>query len=112
MKAESNIKQNNVWIKEVKDNTATIVLRSNFVESQLEEGETRFTYDEVEIQLGDRDNLDEYVNQHFEALFEMGMQREFEETLPTTKDHLFMTVMGIMAEIDFLSERIKLLEGK
>lgn len=75
MKVQSRIRPNDYWIRKIELNNAIIRLRRNIEEKTIEhEGvqESIFEYDEVEITIPNRINLEAYIVEHFDELFEMG----------------------------------------
>lgn len=75
MKVQSKIRPNDYWIRKIELNNAIIRLRRNIEEKTIEhEGvqESIFEYDEVEITIPNRINLETYIVEHFDELFEMG----------------------------------------
>ena len=111
MQSQSNVSPDKFWVKQVENNTATVVLRNNVL-SETKEDETIFKYDEVVIEIADRPNLETYVNSHFDELFIIGERLEFEKTLPQNDDILLSIITGLLLEVDSLNQRLLVLEGK
>ena len=103
-------------MKQIANNTATVRLTNNITEeikkSQNDEVTTHYVYDEIEIEIADRPNLEQYVNNHFDELFIIGERLEFEKTLPQNDDILLSIITGLLLEVDSLNQRLLVLEGK
>ena len=70
MIVNSNIPQNPIWIRDLKeDGNRRITLRRNFV-AELVEDEQRITFEEVDILLNDSADLADIVRQNFDSLFD------------------------------------------
>ena len=65
MQAQSNIRPEKFRIENLGE-TSDVVLIENLVEEEIE-GLTRYTYDEYRINVVSRDNLQESVENYFEA---------------------------------------------
>lgn len=75
MKVQSKIRPSDYWIRKIELNNAIIRLRKNIIEKTVEnEGvqENIFEYDEVEVIIPNRRNLETYIVENFDALFLMG----------------------------------------
>lgn len=75
MIVNSNIPQNPVWIREEIDGKRKVTLRRNFTSEDID-GETRITFEEVDIFPDDRPDLGDYVRENFTGLFESGTAGE------------------------------------
>lgn len=66
-----------------------------------EDGETIYEYEEAEVNLVDRPNLEEYITENFDALFEDGLIKERTPDEPTNKERIdaiedaLLAVMGV-----------------
>jgi len=75
VKVQSKIRPSDYWIRKIELNNAIIRLRKNIIEKTVEnEGvqENIFEYDEVEVIIPNRRNLETYIVENFDALFLMG----------------------------------------
>lgn len=114
MKVTSDIRPEKIWHQEIENNMVKVLLRDNIVEKQINndwgEQETIYEYDEVKIEIVNRQNLIKYIEDHFDELFMLGERIEFEKTLPDNFDYLLTIITGLMIEVDFLTNRINQLE--
>jgi hypothetical protein len=72
---QRKIRPSDYWIRKIELNNAIIRLRKNIIEKTVEnEGvqENIFEYDEVEVIIPNRRNLETYIVENFDALFLMG----------------------------------------
>lgn len=83
MIVKSNVKPETIWVRKHDEETgnAIIRLRRNIVETQValegtDETETIFEYEETEVEIVDRENLQEYLESQFTALFDKGLEIE------------------------------------
>lgn len=76
MKVNSTVNPSKFYIRKVNLGVAYVRLRKNVVEDLDEEDNTIFDYDEVEVGISDRSNLNQFIEDNFEVLFEMGLQEE------------------------------------
>ena len=91
MKVQGSAYPESIWIRNKELDYINVTLRKNVEEKQIEKEndvETVYEYDEVTIKLVDRPNLEEYVQNNFDALFEMGLQQETTPPLPTEEERL------------------------
>lgn len=70
MIVNSNIPQNPIWIRELQGEKRRVTLRRNFVAAVEESGETKITFEEVDVLLADSADLADHVRNNFEALFQ------------------------------------------
>lgn len=78
-------------IRTVEDGIAYIRLRRNITEKEVEhDGQTSiiYEYEETEVQLVYRPNLEEYIEQYFDALFEQGILNERALPKPTEEQRI------------------------
>lgn len=87
MKSQSNYIPDVVWVREETNGIRHITLRRNFTEI-ADEDNTMYEYDEVEIYLVDRENIEEYVGNNFDTLFVAGLSNEVSEPRVTTEEKL------------------------
>jgi len=91
MKIQGSAYPENIWIRNKELDCVNVTLRRNVEEKQIEreEGiETIYEYDEVTIKLIDRPNLEEYIQNNFDVLFDMGLQQEATPPLPTEEERI------------------------
>ena len=81
MKSQSNIIQPTIWVRELKNGIRHITLRKNFNQITIQNNnsinndtndittETQYEYDETDIYISDRDNIEDYINANFDILF-------------------------------------------
>lgn len=80
MKAESNVRPNKFEIENIVNNKCEIVLNTNIVEIQDEEG-TKYTYDTYRLKTSYRDNLHEKLEneEHYRKWLEFAVELEYNE---------------------------------
>lgn len=91
MKVQGSAYPESIWIRNKELDYINVTLRKNVEEKQIEkeEGiETIYEYDEVTIKLIDRPNLEEYIQNNFDVLFDMGLQQEATPPLPTEEERI------------------------
>lgn len=91
MKVQGSAYPERIWIRNKELDYINVTLRKNVEEKQIEKEndvETVYEYDEVTIKLVDRPNLEEYIQNNFDALFDMGLQQEATPPLPTEEERL------------------------
>lgn len=80
MKVNSSVRPNKFYIRKRELGEVFIKLRKNIeeVEEEIDSGEveTIYNYDEVEVKIVDRGNLEEYINNNFEPLFKLGIRNK------------------------------------
>ena len=80
MIVEGSVVPAKVKIKKVERGMANVILRRNIEEKELvnEEGDNDivYQYEEVEVELVNRINLEEYIEDNFDVLFEAGLDKE------------------------------------
>ena len=104
---------------------AIVKLRRNIKEKEIknEDGstDTLYEYEETEIIIGNRGNIEEYIEKNFDALFEMGLKqaKEVELSIDDRVQNLEKASgvgrggqRGIADRIDSLEDRITSLEEK
>lgn len=79
MTAYSSIKVDSVWIREVENGMRHVTLRKDFEEIEVskdEDGpvEKQYKFEETDIYIVDRDNVEDYINSNFDFLFSHGVQ--------------------------------------
>ncbi len=75
MKTQSAVKPNDFSVRKRDKGQAYIRLRKNIEELTTEEGDTLYSYDEVEVQIADRRGLEDYVDANFGDLFDLGIEQ-------------------------------------
>ena len=91
MKVQGSAYPESIWIRNKELDYINVTLRKNVEEKQIEKEndvETVYEYDEVTIKLVDRPNLEEYVQNNFDALFNLGLQQETTPPSPTEEERL------------------------
>lgn len=102
MKAQSNLMQDNIWIREVENGIRHITLRRNFEKKEvkhMEESEIIYEWDETDIYIVDRENILEYVTNNYNVLFEQGLINENKPVEPSIEDRikaLESAVVGVL----------------
>lgn len=116
MKSQSNVAPDKIWVKQIENNIATVMLRDNVVKFEKSVGDNEkeniYEYDEVTVEIADRTRLEGYIETHFDELFLIGERFEFEKTLPNDNDILLTVITNLMLEIDTIKAKLQLLEGK
>lgn len=83
MTAYCSFKTDSVWIREVKNGLRHVTLRKDFEQIQVQRGdgevETVFKFEETDLYIADRDNLQDYINSNFDMLFNQGLQQTAEK---------------------------------
>ena len=79
MIAYSSIKPAPIWIREVENGVRHVTLRRNFTQSTITNtdgiAETQFQFEETDLFIQDRDNIESYINTNFDTLFTQGAQQ-------------------------------------
>ncbi len=75
MKTQSVVKPSDFSVRKRDKGQAYIRLRKNIEEFTTEEGDTLYSYDEVEVQVADRRGLEDYVDANFDKLFDLGIEQ-------------------------------------
>lgn len=91
MKSQSNLIQDKIWVREIENGIRHITLRNNFQEKtvqHMEETKKIYEYDETNIYIIDRENIEDYVNVNFDVLFEQGLLQENKPNEPTIEDRI------------------------
>lgn len=94
MKAQCNYIPDSIWIKEVENGIRHVTLRRNFSEEiniRYGENEKVYEYDESDVFIPERENIEQFINENFANLFELGLQQmeenaSFEEKTNYTKN--------------------------
>ncbi len=77
MKSQSNTIQSPIWIRELENGTRHLTLRKNFTEKVItnleSEEETQYEFDETDVYITDRENIEDYINDNFDTLFDQGI---------------------------------------
>ena len=76
------------WVRETSNGLRHITLRRNFTEETVirQEGtETQFRFEETDVFIPDRENLNEFVAENFGNLFDLGIQQTSENGEKETK---------------------------
>jgi hypothetical protein len=76
MKTQSAVKPSDFSVRKRDKGQAYIRLRKNIEEFTTEEGDTLYSYDEVEVQIASRRNLEQYIESHFDELYTLAGQQE------------------------------------
>lgn len=87
MKSQCNYIPDKIWIREGIDGLRHITLRRNFVEITAND-ETQYEYEETNIYIVDRYNIEEYVINNFDELFSNGLANENASAPQTTDEKL------------------------
>lgn len=117
MRSQSNTMPDKIWVKSPdKSGISTVVLRDSVVKTVVEniDGVVQdvYTYDEVVVTIPWREDIENYVDSHFNDWFQLGARLEFERTLPVENELLMSVITSLMLEIDTMNTRLKILEGK
>ena len=91
-----------IKIRKIENGNAYVRLRSNITEKEIQHEEiTDIIYecDEVEIILVNRANLEEYVEEQFEALFTLWKQKENAPKPVTEQERLEALEQGLLEVI-------------
>ena len=92
MKAESNIKPNQIKIKGKNGGMCKVLLRKNVSEKTIENEDgstdTLYEYDEVIVELAERNNLENYISNNFDMIYQAGLDKENTPPEPTEKERI------------------------
>lgn len=78
MMSKCNFIPDSVWIRECENGIRKITLRRNFTEEVIiHDGiqEKGYTFEETNVYVADRENIQEFVNENFGNLFDLGLQQ-------------------------------------
>lgn len=120
MISKSNHKPSTIWLRDIYDNgTQKITLRRSFSEETIINGEVeevQHSYEETDVIMLQRDNMEGFINNNLNELFELGLQQEEENNiekqnklatmelinnnkLPDELRFMGQTITGIMLEV-------------
>lgn len=88
MKVQGSVNPDAIWVKEGKNGIVTVLLRKNVTTTTNEYGDTIYEYDEVEVQLADRANLIDYIQNNFDLIFNEGLAKEGLPPEPTIEERI------------------------
>ena len=78
-----------IWVREAVNGVRRITLRKNFIEKDTTnmDGSTekQYQFDETDVCITDRDNLQDFVNNNFDNLFLSGLQQVANNAASETK---------------------------
>jgi len=77
-----------IWVRETENGTRRITLRRNFTEETIihqEADETQFRFDETDVFIPDRDNIQDFIANNFGNLFDLGIMQIDEKQTNDTK---------------------------
>lgn len=93
MKGQCSFIPKSVWIREIDNGMRHVTLRRSFTQNNKAdtEGNTfdNYDYEETNIYIVDRDNIEDYINSNFDILFEQGLINEKKLSEPTTDERIF-----------------------
>ena len=70
MKSQSNVQPETIWVRYIDENNNVVVrLRDNIISTIQEDESILYQYDEIEIEVPNRDNLIEYLNNNINVYF-------------------------------------------
>ena len=104
MLVEGSVVPAKVKIKKVKRGMANVVLRRSIEEKELEgeggENDIVYQYEEVEVELANRVNLEDYIEENFDMIFEAGLEKEdeFEESIEDRIERLEQEIESLKAK--------------
>lgn len=88
MQVEGSVFPAKIQVKGVKRGMANVLLRRNITEKIIENNEdgstdTIYQYEEVKVELANRNNIEQYIEDNFDMVFQAGLEKEgiVEETL-------------------------------
>lgn len=118
MKSQSNIMQDKIWVRGVENGIRHITLRRNFIEkivNHIEIQEKIYEYEETNIYIINRENIEDYVESNFNVLFEQGLLDE-NATKPLTELELLQKQLSQsnddnVATMEALAEVYELMLG-
>ena len=68
-----------IWVREVENGIRHITLRQNFTESTVVNmgvSEISYTFNETNVFISDRDNIEDFITNNFDNLFSQGITNE------------------------------------
>lgn len=77
-----------IWIREITNGIRHITLRRNFTEEiETREGidEKTYTFEETDVYIPDRENIEQFTNENFGNLFDLGLQQNDERAINDIK---------------------------
>jgi hypothetical protein len=107
-----------IWVREVENGVRRVTLRKNFIEKDTAnmDGSTekQYQYDETDICIPDRDNIEDYVNANLDALFTQGIQQTVDNQISDTnkqKAKLLVDSGQISVDLDSLQSQVLTILG-
>lgn len=88
MKVQSSVNPSKFYVRKIELGVAHVKLRNNIAEVVDEEDNINYVFDEVEVQISDRGNLEDYITTNFDSLFKMGIDEEIKIKEPTDKEKI------------------------
>ena len=88
MKVQSAVNPSKFYVRKIELGVAHVKLRNNIAEVVDEEDNINYVFDEVEVQISDRGNLEDYITTNFDSLFKMGIDEEIKIKEPTDKEKI------------------------
>ncbi|MCF8009522.1 MAG: hypothetical protein K9K32_07120 [Halanaerobiales bacterium] len=92
MQVEGSVKPDSYEIKTIENGMAIVLLRKNISEKTIENEDgstdTLYEYDEVEVELIERNNLESYIENNFDMIFQAGVEEENTPNEPSIKERL------------------------
>jgi hypothetical protein len=88
MISECSFIPESIWVRESSNGIRHITLRRNVTEEiKISEGieEKVYTFEETDVHIVDRDKLEDFVNENFGNLFDLGLQQTEEKTIKEEK---------------------------
>lgn len=102
-----------IWVRESDNGIRHVTLRRNFIEETIAE-EIQFRFDETDVYIPDRDNIQNYIETNFDALFEQGLVQTGEnkiQELKMQRTQQLISTGQVAEEIDNLQEQVLTLMG-
>lgn len=87
MQVEGSVFPTKIQVKKVERGMANVLLRRNIAEKVIENEDgstdTIYQYEETKAELANRNNLEQYIEDNFDIVFQAGLEKEgiVEETL-------------------------------
>lgn len=88
MKVQSAVNPSKFYVRKIELGVAHVKLRDNIVEVTDDEDNIGYEFDEVEVEISDRGNLEDYISDNFISLFELGLVNEKKLKEPSDKEKI------------------------
>lgn len=98
MRTQCNYVPDTIWVRDIENNLRRITIRKNIEEDLIaheDDNETMYSFDEVDVLIPDRYDIEQFANDNIDQLFELGIQQNAELNIYNKKlqetEHLIRT---------------------